>query len=71
MYDMTKGSNKFPKTIVEVVGLPNNYKVSTRHQRNQQPNFDGIAFVQGDDKLAAPKSKIKCLHCSKKGYYKI
>ncbi len=56
--NMTKGSNNFPKTIIEVVQLLNNYKVPTRHQSNQEPNGNGVAFVQGNRRPAAPKSKI-------------
>jgi hypothetical protein len=66
---MTKGSNNFPKTI-EVVQFLNNYKVPMRHQFNPGPDCDGVTFGQGNRKLAAPKSKIKCLHYSKKGHYK-
>jgi hypothetical protein len=68
--DMMKGSNNFPKTIVEVVRLLNNYKLPMRHQCNQEPNGNGVAFVQGNGRLTAPKSKIECWHCSKKGHYK-
>jgi hypothetical protein len=67
---MTKGSNNFPETIVDVVQLLNNYKVPMRHQHNQEPDGNSVAFVQGDGWPAAPKSEIKCWHCSKKGHYK-
>jgi hypothetical protein len=66
---MTKGSDNFPKTIVEIVQLFNNYKVTTRHQHNLEPNGNGFAFVQDDGRLAAPKSKIECWHFNKKGHY--
>ncbi len=32
--NMTKGIDSFPKTIIEVVQLLNNYEVPTRHQCN-------------------------------------
>ncbi len=67
---MTKGSNNFPKTIVELVQLLNDYKVPTRHQHNQEHKCNDVAFIQGNGRCLAPKSKIECWHCSKKGQYK-
>jgi hypothetical protein len=58
--DIMKGSDNILKTIVGLVELFNNYKVPRRHQCNQEPDGNGVAFVQGNRQLAAPKSKIEC-----------
>jgi hypothetical protein len=58
--DMKERSNNFPMTIVEVVQLLNDYKVPTRHQCNQEPNCNSVAFVWGIGRPEAWKSKIKC-----------
>ncbi len=34
------------------------------------PMTTDLLFVQGNGKVAAPKSEIECWHCSKKGHYK-
>ena len=46
--DMTKGTNNYPKTMVETMQMLNDYKVSARQvQRQGQNTQEGVAFVQG------------------------
>jgi hypothetical protein len=75
--DMTKGTNNFPKTIVETMHLLTNCKASLRLQQVHDPDGEGLAFVQGKGTMPrilkreiASKDEIKCWHCSKMGHYK-
>ncbi len=43
---MTKGTDNYPKTIVETTRLLNDYKVPARQQRVRDLDNDGVAFVQ-------------------------
>ncbi len=44
--DMTKGQDNYPKTMVEVARLMNNYKSAARAQRARNNPGEGMAFVQ-------------------------
>jgi hypothetical protein len=45
--DMTKGTDKFRKTIVKTMHLLTNYVAPPRLQRMRDPDGKGLAFVQG------------------------
>jgi hypothetical protein len=72
--DMTKGTDNYPKTIVETTRLLNNYKVPARQQRIRDPGNDGVAFVQTGPKKpganATTATDVDCWHCGKKGHYR-
>ncbi len=46
--DMTKGTNNYPKTIVETLHLLSDYVPPPRLQRTHNPDGEGLAFIQGD-----------------------
>ena len=63
--DMTKGTDNYPKTIVETTRLLTNYVPPPRLQRVRDPDGEGLAFVQGEGgALRGPKKDIKCFHCN-------
>ncbi len=74
--DMTKGTNNFPKTIVETMCLLNNYVPLPRLQHAHDPDGKGLAFLQGEGGISrggprrdnANKGEIKCWHCSGGNY---
>jgi hypothetical protein len=68
--DMTKGTNNFPKTIVDTVRLLTNYLAPPRLQHAPNPDGKGLAIVQGEG--GAPcspkrdgtnKGEVNCWHC--------
>ncbi len=68
---MTKGQDNFPKTIIKMTCLLNNYKVPVRQQHIKDPNNNGVAFVQNMGGAAPPAvGDILCWHCGKKGHYR-
>jgi hypothetical protein len=68
--DMTKGTNNFPKTVVQMTRLLSNYKVPPRHVHAHEPDSEGVAFVQGAGEKMPVIGTIDCWHCGKKGHYK-
>ena len=66
---MTKGTNNFPKTIVETMRLLTNYVPQPRLQRSCDPDGKGLAFIQGKGgalrgtKRDSANKEIKCWHC--------
>jgi hypothetical protein len=64
--NMTKGSDNFPKTTVEMLRLMSTYNVPARAQRVKE-NSKGVAFVQ--ERKVMNAMDIKCWHYSKKGHY--
>ncbi len=61
---MTKGTNNYPKTIVETMRLLTDYVPPPRLQHVNDPDGEGLAFVQGKGgTLCGPKRDIKCFHC--------
>jgi hypothetical protein len=68
--DMMKGQDNFRKTI-KTMRLLNNYKVPARQQRVDDPNNNGVAFVQNTGGTDSPTvGDVSCWHCGKKGHYK-
>jgi hypothetical protein len=67
---MTKGTNNYPKRVVETTRLLNKYKVPPRHVRARQPDSKGVAFVQGGREKKPAIGAIDCWHCGKLGHYK-
>ena len=62
---MTKGTNNYPKTIVETMCLLTDYVPSPRLQRTRDPDGEGLAFIQGDPSTPrGPKKDVKCFHCN-------
>ena len=62
---MTKGTDNYPKTIVETMRLLTDYVPPPRLQRARDPDGEGLAFVQGEGgALRGPKKDIKCFHCN-------
>ncbi len=66
----TKGTDNFPKTIVETMHLLTNYMAPPRLQRACNPDGKGLAFVQGEGgapcgpkRDSANKGEINCWHC--------
>ncbi len=68
--NMTKGTNNFPKTVVETTRLLSNYEVPPRHVCAREPDSEGMAFVQGAGEKTPAIGTIDCWHCGKKGHYK-
>jgi hypothetical protein len=67
--DMTKGTDNYPKTIVETMRLLTDYVPPPRLQRMRDPDGEGLAFVQGEGgALRGPKKDIKCFHCNRPHY---
>jgi hypothetical protein len=67
---MTKGTDNYPKTVVERTCLLSEYKVPPRHVRAQQPDSKGVAFMQGSREKKPAIGAIDCWHCGKLGHYK-
>jgi hypothetical protein len=68
--DMMKGTDNFPKTVVQTTRLLSDYKVPPRHVRAREPDSEGVAFVQGAGEKKPVIGTIDCWHCGKKGHYK-
>ncbi len=73
--NMTKGTDNFPKTVVDTVRLLTNYVALPRLQRVHDLDGKGRAFVQGEG--GAPRSpkrdstnkgEINCWHCGRPHY---
>ncbi len=63
--DMTKGTDNYPKTMVETMCMLTNYVPPPRLQRVRDPDDKGLAFIQGKGGVSrGPKKDIKCYHCS-------
>jgi len=63
--DMTKGTDNYPKTIVETVRLLTDYVPPPRLQHVRNPDGEGLAFIQGDSGTPrGPKKDVKCFHCN-------
>ncbi len=61
---MTKGTDNYPKTMVETMRMLTNYAPLPRLQRVHDPDGEGLAFIQGKGSaLRSPKKDIKCYHC--------
>ncbi len=64
--DMTKGTNNYPKTIVETMCLLTDYVPLPRLQRVRDPDGEGLAFIQGEGgtpRGLKSKGKVECWHC--------
>ena len=64
--DMTKGTDNYPKKIVETMCLLTDYVPPPRLQRMRDPDGAGLAFIQGEGSTSrGPKSKgeVECWHC--------
>jgi hypothetical protein len=59
----TKGTNNFPKTIVDTVRLLTDYMAPPKLQRARDPNGKGLAFVQGEGGAPRSPKRINCWHC--------
>jgi hypothetical protein len=72
--DMTKGTDIYPKTIVEMMRILNDYNFPPRLQRVWEGNNEGMAFVQGSGGghrgSQGKGCSITCWHCSKAGHTK-
>jgi hypothetical protein len=72
--DMTKEQDNYPKTIVEMTHLLNNYKVPVRQQRVKDPSNNGVAFVQTGPKKPGANAPligdVDCWHCGKRGHFR-
>jgi hypothetical protein len=63
--DMTKGTDNYPKTMVETMRMLTDYAPPPRLQRVRNPDGKGLAFIQGKGGAShGPKKDIKCYHCS-------
>ena len=63
---MTKGTDNYPKTIVETMRLLSDYVPPPRLQHMRDRDSEGLAFIQGEGgTFRSPKSKgkVKCWHC--------
>ncbi len=67
--NMTKGTDNFPKAIVQTMRLLANYSPPPRLQRARNPDGKGLAFVQGKGgalrgpKKDSAKKEVECWHC--------
>jgi hypothetical protein len=67
--DMTKGTDNFPKTMVETTRILNDYVPPPRLQRLRDPDGEGLAFVQGEGGASRGPKKdsankvVECWHC--------
>ena len=77
---MTKGTDNFPKTLVEAMCLLNDYKVAIRPQRAHDNPGEGMAFAQdrggscrgggsGGRAVACNTDNTNCWHCNKLGHH--
>jgi hypothetical protein len=63
--DMTKGTDNYPKTMVETMRMLTDYVLPPRLQCVHDPEGKGLAFVQGEGGASrGPKKDIKCFHCN-------
>ncbi len=63
--DMTKGTDNYPKTMVETMRMLTDYVPPPRLQHVRDPDDEGLAFIQGEGGASrGPKKDIKCYHCS-------
>jgi len=63
--DMAKGTDNYPKTIVETMRLLTDYVPPPRLQRVRDPDGEGLAFIKGDPGTPwGPKKDVKCFHCN-------
>ena len=63
--NMTKGTDNYPKTIVETMRLLTDYVPPPRLQRMHDLDGEGLAFIQGEGGTSrGPKSKkkVECWH---------
>jgi hypothetical protein len=70
---MTKGTDNYPKTIVERMRILNDCKVPSRLQRTPQADGEGMAFVQEGGRGGRGGSQSDggnqlCWHCEKTGH---
>ena len=64
MNDMTKGTDNYPKMVVETMRMPTNYVPPPRLQHVHDPDGKGLAYIQGKGGASCgPKKDIKCYHC--------
>ncbi len=59
--DMTKGTNNYPKTIIDTLRLLTDYVPCAR-----DPDGEGLAFIQSDSSMSRgskSKSKVECWYC--------
>jgi hypothetical protein len=70
--NMTKGTDNFPKTIVDTVHLLTNYVALPRLQHARDLDGKGLAFVQGEGGASCGpkrddvnKGKVNCWHCGR------
>jgi hypothetical protein len=76
--DMMKGTDNYPKSMVDATRMLTEYKGAIRIHRIHNADGDGMAFVQGGgrrkgkDKEAdgAGDSTPNCWHCGKPGHHK-
>jgi hypothetical protein len=64
--DMTKGTDNYPKTIVETMHQLTDYVPLPRLQLVRDLDGEGLAFIQGEGGTSrSPKSKgeVECWHC--------
>ena len=62
--DMTKGTDNYPKTMVETVRMLTDYVPPPRLQCVHDPDGKGLAFIQGKGGTSRGlKKDIKCYHC--------
>ncbi len=64
--DMTKGTDNYPKTIVETLRLLTDYVPPPRLQRARDPDGEELAFIQGEGgtpRGSKSKGEVECWHC--------
>jgi hypothetical protein len=64
--DMTKGTDNYPKTIVETLCLLTDYVPPPRLQRARGPDGEGLSFIQGEGGMpcsSKSKGEVECWHC--------
>jgi hypothetical protein len=67
--NMTKGTDNYPKTMVETMRMLTDYIPPPRLQSVRNPDGKGLAFIQGKGGTSrGPKKDIKCYHCGRKHY---
>ena len=75
---MMKGSDNYPKSIVDATRMLTEYKGGIRIHRIPNTDSDGMAFVQGGGRRKAKEkepngdgdSTPNCWHCGKPGHHK-
>jgi hypothetical protein len=66
--DMTKGTDNYPKTIVETLRLLTDYVPPPRLQRAHDRDSEGLAFIQGEGgtpRSSKSKGEVECWHCGR------